>query len=175
MLPVGIGFNGELRASFFSFLSAFNFHSASFANITVYSPWRLQRSFNQRCASAVVPLTVLWHQSFSTCIPYTVAPAMALSCDSSATPRLSVYSLPCGSMKCTVKVNVSVSLSLGAGLLAVCTTAYRPLPVCLDLHCAPAETVGVKQQVAGLCLDVLPVAGTRGRCKHKNAFESESS
>ena len=106
---------------------------------------------------------------------YTVVPAIALSCDSSATPRLSVYSLPRGSMKCTVKVNVSVSLSLGAGLLAVCTTAYWPLPVCLDLYRAPCETVGVKQQVAGLCLDVLPVVSTRGRCKHRDALESESS
>lgn len=60
--------------------------------------------------------------------------------------------------------------SLSAGLLAVCAAAYRPQPVCLDLHCAPGETVGVKQQVACLRLDVLPVVGTRGRCEHRNTF-----
>lgn len=102
---------------------------------------------------------------------------MALSCDSAATPRplCVLCSLPYGSMKCTVEVNVRVSLCLGAGLLAVCTTSYRPLTVCLDLHCAPGEAVGVKQQVAGLCLDILPVVGTRGRCEHKNAFEYKSN
>lgn len=62
-----------------------------------------------------------------------------------------------------MEVSVSMSLSLSAGLLAVCTTAYRRLPVCLDLHCAPGETVGMKQQVAGLSLDILPVVSTRGR------------
>lgn len=70
---------------------------------------------------------------------------------------------------------MSVSLSLGVGLLAVYATAYRPLTVRLDLHCAPGETVGVKQQVARPRLDVLPVVGTRGRCEHKNAFEYKSN
>lgn len=98
---------------------------------------------------------------------YSVAPAMAPSCDIQA---LCVLYLPSGSMKCTMGVNVSTSLSLGTGLTAVCTTAYQPLPVRLDLHCAPGEAVGVKQQVASLRLDVLPVATTRGCCEHKHTY-----
>lgn len=63
-----------------------------------------------------------------------------------------------------------VEVSLGVRLLAVRTGVCQPLSVCLDLHCAPAETVGVKQQVAGLGLNVLPAASTRGRCNHRNSF-----
>ena len=63
------------------------------------------------------------------------------------------------------------SLSLGGGLLAVCAAVYQPQPVSLHLHRAPAEAVGVTQQVAGLRLDVLPVAGTRGCCEYKNTFK----
>lgn len=40
-------------------------------------------------------------------------------------------------------VGVSVSPSLSSELTAVCTTAHRPVPVCLNLHCASAEAVGV--------------------------------
>lgn len=61
--------------------------------------------------------------------------------------------------------------SLGASLLAVCATACHPLPVCLDLHCAPGEAVGVKQHVTRLCLDLLPVVSTGGRCAHKETFK----
>ena len=45
----------------------------------------------------------------------------------------------------------------------MCTGACSPVSVCLDLHGAPGQAVGVDQQVSGLGLHVLPRTGTRGR------------
>lgn len=68
-------------------------------------------------------------------------------------------------------MEVNASLTLRTGLMAVCTGAYWPLPVCLDLHRASGETVGVKQKMANVRLHILPVVGTRWRCEHKDAVK----
>lgn len=60
-------------------------------------------------------------------------------------------------------------VSLSAVLLTVCTDAHGPLSVRLDLNRASGQAVGVEQQVAGLCLDILPLVGTQGCWKHNNA------
>lgn len=57
-----------------------------------------------------------------------------------------------------------------AGQLTLCTATYCPLSVSLDLDRASGQSIGVKQQVAGLGLDVLPVVGTRGSCEHRDVY-----
>lgn len=142
----------------------------------VKGPWRLISSMDKKCACVVIPPTVVWHQS----LPHTF-----VHCGSCFGPELQqhcdvlvplVSTVLTTSMEQTAEVSISKSLSSGTRLLAVRAAAYHPLPVCLDLHRAPCETVGVKQQVAGFCLDILPVASTRRRCEeHKHGFQYKSN
>lgn len=166
--------NGELRARYFSFFSTetltFKVQTEGKSTRFLKAVVILQLEICICCCSTDSPLAqslsthhrilllLLWHWAATA-----VRHPGPLWTGSSA---VWLYEMHCGS-----QCRCEESLSSGTGLLAVSTTAYQPLSVCLDLHCAPAETVGVEQQVAGLRLDVLPVVSTRGRCENKHACE----